>query len=136
MAERARAEAAVNPRYRWAGELPRIDALRLLSRARLLVLTSLLEGGANVISEALAAGVPVVSSRIPGSVGILGEDYPGYFPAGDTEALAALLQRAEADQEFYQDLKARCDRLASRFSPEGEREAWARLLEELRVDHG
>ena len=88
--------------YRWLGELSREKALRLLSRCRLLALTSEQEGGANVVSEALAASVPVLSSRIAGSVGLLGEDYPGYFPVGDTEALARLLGRAETDADFYQ----------------------------------
>ncbi|MGH3449840.1 MAG: glycosyltransferase, partial [Haloechinothrix sp.] len=72
LAEHARVEAADNPRYEWLGELTRSDALNVLARSRLLVLTSHNEGGANVVSEALAAGVPVLSSAIPGSQGLLG----------------------------------------------------------------
>jgi glycosyltransferase involved in cell wall biosynthesis len=132
MAKRARAEEAANPRYRWLGERPRWQALRTLARCRLLSLTSELEGGANVISEALAVSVPVVSSRIAGSVGLLGEDYPGYFPFGDTKALAALLRRAETDAPFYRELTTRCRRLRVLFRPARERHAWARLLQELR----
>ena len=60
-----------------------------------MVLSSLSEGGANVISEAVAAGVPVLASRIDGSVGLL-DDYPGYFPVRDTAALARLLERSRA----------------------------------------
>jgi glycosyltransferase involved in cell wall biosynthesis len=76
MAERAQAEMASNPRYRWPGDLPRWRALRLLARSRLLVaLTSIMEGAANVVTEALAVSVPVVSSRIPGSIGLLEPDY-------------------------------------------------------------
>jgi putative glycosyltransferase (TIGR04348 family) len=131
MAEQARAEAAVNPRYRWLGDLPRWKALRILARCRLLVLTSRMEGGANVISEAIAVGVPVVASDIPGSVGLLGRDYPGYFPVGDTRALAELLRRAEADSGFYDRLKARCRRLRPLFRPARERRSWRRLLLEL-----
>jgi glycosyltransferase involved in cell wall biosynthesis len=78
-------------RYGWRGAVPRTEALAVLARSRLLALTSLQEGGANVVSEALAAGVPIVSSAIPGSIGLLGADYPGYFPVGDTEALATVL---------------------------------------------
>src|SRR5262249_27053265 len=55
MAEQARAEAAVNPRYHWLGEVSRGRAMALLGRCGLLVLTSEMEGGANVVSEALAA---------------------------------------------------------------------------------
>jgi putative glycosyltransferase (TIGR04348 family) len=122
MAERARVEAAANGRYRWLGELPRWKALRVLGRCRLLALTSEMEGGANAISEALALSVPVVSSRIAGSVGLLGADYPGYFPVGDTMALAQLLERAEADARFYRTLQRRCT----------ERQSWAKLLAELK----
>ena len=56
---------------------------------------SLSEGGANVISEAVVAGVPILASRMDGNVGLLGADYPGYFPVGDTRALARLLRRLE-----------------------------------------
>ncbi len=127
----ARAEAAANPRYRWLGERPRGETLALLSRCRLLALTSRLEGGANVISEALAAGVPVVSSRIDGSIGILGPDYPGYFPVGDTTALAALLGRCERDGTFLDALAGWCASLRPLVEPARERESWKALLAEI-----
>jgi putative glycosyltransferase (TIGR04348 family) len=131
MAAAARAEAAANPRYRWLGEVPRWKALRVLARCRLLSLTSELEGGANVISEALAAAVPVLSSRIAGSVGLLGEEYPGYFPFGDTETLARLLGLAEADAAFYRALKEACSRRRPLVDPARERRSWEELLGEL-----
>jgi putative glycosyltransferase (TIGR04348 family) len=131
MAARARAEAAENPRYRWLGGLSRREALRVLARCRLLVVSSRLEGGANVVSEALAASVPVLSTRIPGSVGILGEDHPGWFPVGDTEALARLLARAETDAAFLAALESHCARLRPLVDPAREREAWRDLLGEL-----
>jgi glycosyltransferase involved in cell wall biosynthesis len=131
MAEQARAEAASNPRYRWLGELPQSEALRLLSRCRLLSLTSKSEGGANVISEAVVTGVPVISSYIDGSIGLLGEDYPGYFSVGDTQALANLLWQAETDTEFYNNLRERCARLRPLFDPARERQSWEELLSEL-----
>jgi putative glycosyltransferase (TIGR04348 family) len=132
MAEQARAEMASNPRYRWLGERPRGRALYLLSGCRLLALTSQSEGGANAISEALAVEVPVVSSRISGSLGLLGADYPGYFPYGDTQALAGLLQRAETDPAFYDDLRTRCRELRGLIEPERERRSWEQLLGEIR----
>ena len=73
----AKAEMAANPRYVWRGDRPRADVRRLLSRAQAMVLSSLSEGGANVISEAVAAGVPILATRIDGSVGLLERDYPG-----------------------------------------------------------
>lgn len=128
MAAQARAAEAATPRYRWLGEVPRWQALRILARSHLLVLSSRAEGGANVISEALAASVPVVASRIPGSVGLLGEEYPGYFPVGDTASLAELLSRAETDGAFYHALKAWCERLRPLVDPARERASWAQLL--------
>ena len=63
-----------------------------------------MEGGANVISEAVIAGVPVIASDIDGNVGLLGENYPGYYPVTDTGELCALLQRAETEQGFLRRL--------------------------------
>jgi putative glycosyltransferase (TIGR04348 family) len=131
MERRARAEQAVNPRYRWLGELPRWKALQILARCQLLALTSELEGGANVISEALAVSVPVVSSRIAGSIGLLGDDYPGYFPVHDTRALATLLCRTERDSQFYRELKQWCMRLKPLVDPARERNTWDHLLRQI-----
>ena len=131
LAEQARAEEACNPRYRWLGERPRGQALRLLARCRLLALTSELEGGANVISEAVGLGVPVVSSRIAGSLGLLGADYAGYFPFGDTPALADLLWRAETDTAFHDTLLAQGAQRRPLFEPARERQSWHELLREL-----
>jgi putative glycosyltransferase (TIGR04348 family) len=128
----AAAQSASNPHYDWLGPRPREEALGLLARSRLLVLTSRQEGGANVISEALAAGLPIVCSAIPGSAGLLGEDYPGYFPAGDTGALARALYDAEQDSGgYYGVLRDRCAALAGLVAPDRERRAWADLLTEL-----
>lgn len=131
MAQEARAEEARNPRYLWLGDLQHSAALRLLAGSRLLALTSRLEGGANVVSEALAASVPVIASRIAGSVGLLGPTYPGYFPVADTEALRDLLLRAESDAAFYRELKEWCERLKPLADPARERESWQSLLAEL-----
>ena len=125
------AEQRTNPRYRWLGPLAHENAVDLLSRSHMLVLSSHLEGGANVISEAIAVSVPVISSLIPGSVGILGANYPGYFPVGDSAALREQLQRAESDDGFYRDLQQWIARLHSLVSAAHEREAWGALLAEL-----
>lgn len=96
-----------------------------------MALTSRMEGGSNVLCEALAAGVPVVASRIPGLIGTLGEDFPGYFEVGDTAGLAALLLRAERDRAFYAALVRHGAARSNLVSPEREREAWRALLEEV-----
>lgn len=131
MAQRARREMKVNPRYRWIGNQPRGIALRILARSRLLLVTSQLEGGANSVSEAIAAGVPVLSTSIPGSIGILGADYPGYFRVGDAATLATLLMRTETDREFLYELTRHVRRLKPLVDPAREREAWRALLDEI-----
>lgn len=130
MALRAQKESESNPRYEWVGALPHAQARRLLARSRLMVLSSKMEGGANVVSEAIVAGVPVISSRIDGSLGLLGDDYAGYFPVGDTAALARLLNRAETDTGFHQRLCDDCEQRRPLFEPSRERESWRLLLDE------
>ena len=131
MEERARAEMRVNPRYRWVGERPRWQVHRILARSDLCVLPSLMEGGANVLSEAIVASVPILGSRIAGTVGILGEDYPGYFSAGNTRELVRLMIRAETDLPFLTELTNWCRQLAPQFAPAREEAAWHDLLREL-----
>lgn len=130
-AEAARREMARNPRYRWLGEVPSWRVRRLYERTHAMVISSLTEGGANVVSEAVVAGLPVIASRIPGNVGLLGAGYPGYYPPEDTGALRALLQRAEREPGFLADLTRHGAGRAPLFAPEREREAWRRLLQEL-----
>jgi len=91
-------------RYRWLGSVPHARALRWLASSHVLVVSSRMEGGANVVSEAIRIGVPVLASRIPGNIGLLGAGYPGYFPPGNELALANLLVRAQADAGFYRGL--------------------------------
>ena len=129
--KQALAEEASNPRYSWLGELPHWKTLRLLARSRLFVITSEAEGGPIVLAEALAASIPILSTRIKGVVGHLGEDYPGYFPVGDTDALASLLQIAETDRDFYAELKNSCEKVKSLVDPARERESWKKLLKDL-----
>jgi len=115
-------EERENPRYRYVGELPLAKARALIARARVMALTSRLEGGANVVSEAVAAGTPILASRIPAMEAILGEGHPGLFEYGDTEALAALLERAERDPAFLRELARRSRALRRALSPRRERD--------------
>lgn len=124
-------EMGDNPRYRWLGALSRRQTLHLIARSRLLVLTSRAEGGANVVSEALVCKTPVLSTEIAGSIGMLGADYPGYFPVGDAEALAGLLRRAETEPQWLSRLLEHGARRRATYEPERERAAWSALLDEI-----
>jgi glycosyltransferase involved in cell wall biosynthesis len=130
MEKRARAEALRNTRYRWLREQSRPRTLKLLAQSQLCVISSQLEGGANVMSEAIVASVPVLASRVAGNVGILGKDYPGLFPVGNSQQLAQLLRRAECDAKFLAQLKSRIKKLTPLFDPVNEKQAWADLISE------
>jgi putative glycosyltransferase (TIGR04348 family) len=131
MESTARSWAAREPRYTWLGGLPHGKALRVLARSRLMVISSRMEGGANVVSEAIAAGVPVIASRIPGNIGMLGRRYAGYYPVEDERALARLLWRVECDTAFYRTLRSQCRLRRALVTPQCERGALKMLLAEL-----
>ena len=124
----ARALMRRQPRYRWIGERSHADAMRWLARSHVMVISSRMEGGAHVVSEAIAAGVPVIASHIPGNIGLLGEAYPGYYPFGDERALGALLSRAETEQGFLDALENAVKARRSLTDPAEERRAIAALV--------
>jgi putative glycosyltransferase (TIGR04348 family) len=119
------------PAYRWLGVRSHGRALGWLARSHVLVVSSVMEGGANVISEAMRIGTPVLASRIAGNIGMLGRGYPGYFPLGDERALARLIERAARERAYYGRLKHAMRARRRLFSPDAERRALAALLGEL-----
>ena len=122
---------AREPRYRWLGAVSHPRALGWLARSHLLVVSSVMEGGANVIAEAARIGTPVLASRVAGNVGMLGRGYPGYFPLGDERALAALMARAAGERAFHARLKRTLRERRGLFAPSAERAALAGVLREL-----
>ena len=131
MAETAELAQSKLSRWTWAGDVPHKTVLKRLSRARLLVISSVMEGGANVICEALAADVPVLASHMPGNIGMLGEDYPGYFPVGDEKRLARLLSMAEDDPDFYADLVSHTRNRRGLMRPEQEASRLRQIVAEF-----
>ena len=81
-----------------------------------------------MVSEAVVAGVPVIASDIAGNVGLLGCDYPGYYPVRDEAALARLLERAETEPTFLATLERHGRKLSSRFRPAHEQAALKRIV--------
>jgi putative glycosyltransferase (TIGR04348 family) len=127
-ASQAGAEMDMNPRYRWLGEVPLWRVRRELAKTRLMVISSNQEGGANVVSEAIVAGVPVIASDIPGNIGLLGRDYPGYYPVRDEAALAHLLDRAETEPAFLDMLERYGRKLKPLFRRDREQAALKRIV--------
>ncbi len=129
LADEARSLTREERRYRWLGEVPHAEVRELLARSWLLAHTSLLEGGANVVSEALAASLPVVTSEVPGNVGLLGADHPGYYPPGDETALARLLWRLESEPSLYAELERRSEERRGLVTRAAERSALLAAVE-------
>ena len=127
-AEAARATEQRTPRYRWLGGLPRAATRQRIKRAHVLVNCSRMEGGAQVILEAVQAGTPVLASRISGNIGMLGADYAGYFALGDDAQLAALLRRCAAEADFLALLQRQCRARAYLFEPLEEQRLVINLL--------
>ena len=123
MAVRAKRWMKREPRYRWVGSVPHAEALRWIARSHVLVVSSLMEGGANVICEAARIGTPVAASRVPGNIGMLGRDYPGYYRLGDEKALARRIGACRKGK-----LLPRLRTEKARFSPAAERAALLRAV--------
>jgi putative glycosyltransferase (TIGR04348 family) len=118
-------------RYRWLGQLSHSKTLQWLSRSHVMIISSIMEGGAHVVSEAIAIGIPVIATDIPGNRGLLGDTYPAYYPVGDKVALSKLLTKAESNPAFYQKL---CKAIAGRqkiTKPELEKKSIQKLIHKL-----
>ena len=117
-------------RYRWLGGRTHPQALGWIARSHLLVVSSRMEGGANVICEAARIGAPVLASRVSGNVGMLGPSYPGYFRLFDDKGLARLIRKASDEQSFHEELGRSLRARRALFSPAAERAALARVVKE------
>ena len=124
LAEAAREGMKRDKRYRWLGSVPHARALKLLASSHAMIISSRMEGGANVVSEAIRIGIPVLASRISGNVGLLGAAYTAYYPLGNERAIAKLMERVRRDRRFYADLRRRLAKLRPMVSPGNE----ARML--------
>lgn len=124
----AEKEAARNDRLIWRGEVARWQVRRQFARSHAMVISSVMEGGANVVSEAIAAGLPVIASDIDGNLGLLGEDYRGTYRVGDEADLARVLNEAETNPAYLRDLTAQLCARQRLVTPAAEMAAWRKLL--------
>ena len=131
LARMAHQTAAQYPQYQFSGALTYPETRRQIQRAHVLVHTSVMEGGAHVLMEAICSGVPVIASRIPGNMGMLGDDYAGLFSVGDPKGLADMLVRFRHDPEFQSELKRQCAFRAPLFSAEHERKGLLTIVESV-----
>jgi len=120
IADDVRAAARRDPRVRWLGARPHAWTRQAIRRAHVLVVASRMEGGSNVVVEALASGTPVIGTRMSGNLGLLGDDHPGYFEVGDAAGLAAAVERAARDRRWLALLGRHGERRLPLMTPEAE----------------
>lgn len=119
------------PRYRWLGGAAHAATRQRIQAAHVLVHPSRMEGGANVVVEAVRSGTAVLASRIDGNVGLLGAHYGGYFPVGDASALASLLQRLRDEPAMLLHLQRQCVERAPLFDATRESAALHALIDAM-----
>jgi putative glycosyltransferase (TIGR04348 family) len=131
LAARAQALDAEHEHYHWADMLPHGLTRAAIKRAHLLIHPSRMEGGANVIVEAITSGTAVLASQMSGNVGMLGDSYAGYFAVGDHLGLYDLLARYVRDRNFQVRLQTQVLARAKLFSPEHERDTVNAIVKTL-----
>lgn len=110
----------------------RADAQQLLQHSGGLLMTSLFEGHANVVLEALAGGVPVVTMATDGVQESVTDKVDGLVvPMGDTEAFAECILELARDGELRAAMGARGKEKARLYAPEIQRESYRGLVAEL-----
>jgi glycosyltransferase involved in cell wall biosynthesis len=114
------------------GPLTHAETMRQMTHVHCLIQPSLSEGGALVVSEAVACRLPVIASNIPAHRAQLGAGYPALFTPGDVESLAQCMQRFVGDADFIQAIEREQADLAARLAtPALEREELVRLVRRL-----
>ena len=120
-------------RYHWHTDCDRATALAWMKASLATINSSVSEGGANTVLEAIQLRVPVLATDIPGNRGFLGDDYAGYFETGQADELADLMRRCLEDPDFVEHLKRQLDGQRPLFSIQRESEQLSKLVSE---NHG
>lgn len=131
IAREARELQEKDGRYSYRGAQPHGIVRRAIRSAHVLVHPSTMEGGANVIVEAITSGTPVAASHVSGNVGMLGARYSGYFQVGDAQALAKLLQDLHEHPARLRMIQRECAARRRLFSVAAETRAVRGLVAEL-----
>ena len=92
--------------------------------------SSISEGGANTVIEAIQLRVPVLATNIPGNRGFLGDNYDGFFETGRSDQLAELMRRCLEQPDFVERLKKQLDQQRPLFSNERESDELGKLIGE------
>jgi starch synthase len=96
-------------RHRWIPTLPNAEILAQMRRHDVLVLPSLFEGFALVISEALSQGLPVIATPNTGATECIRDGVEGFLvPIRSSAAIAERLQQLVDHREKLASLRQAC----------------------------
>ncbi|OYY63506.1 MAG: glycosyl transferase family 1 [Burkholderiales bacterium 28-67-8] len=123
------------PRLRWLGPRPHAQTRARIQRAHVLINSSVMEGGAHVVMEAVQSGTAVLASRIDGNVGLLGAAHDGLFAPGDDAQLAGLIERTRDDAAFLARLRSQGAGRSALFEPAAEQRALHQLITTALAEH-
>lgn len=128
------AELGISERVRFLGF--QANPFKYMRLSDVFVLSSLYEGFANVLVEALACGTPVVSTDCPhGPAEILANGAGGVLvPPADEVALAAAMHRVATDRALREVLSRKGIERAEDFHARRSAEAYGRLFDEVLAD--
>ena len=114
-------------RHRWIETLPHHQVLEQMRQHDVLLLPSLFEGYALVISEALSQGLPVITTPNSGAMHSIRNGVEGFIvPIRDSQAIAERLQKLVSNRDLLAEMQHACLRRAAVLS-------WAGYEKELRV---
>jgi glycosyltransferase involved in cell wall biosynthesis len=125
--------AAAPPNVRFIGRVERDELARWYAAVDAFVLPSRSEQWGMVLNEAALAGLPlVVSDAAGGAYDLVDDGVNGFrFPAGDSGALRAALERVAGDPQWRVLANRRSLELAGRHTPEDWAEAVSGLAKRL-----
>ena len=93
-----------------------MPAREAFALARTVVIPSRAESMPYIVLEAVAAGKPVISTRVGGIPEILGSDFAGFVPPGDSEALADAMAKATGNADWLPGAMPEMDSFRKSFS--------------------
>jgi starch synthase len=104
-------------RHRWISSLPHTQILEQMREHDVLVLSSLFEGYALVISEALSQGLPVIATANSGATEAVRDGVEGFIvPIRSSQAIAGRLQQLADDRDLLAAMRVSCMRRAAELS--------------------
>jgi starch synthase len=114
-------------RHRWIPTLPHPQILEQMRQHDVLLLPSLFEGFALVISEALSQGLPVIATPNSGATESVRDGTEGFIvPIRDSQAIAERLHQLATDKDLLVAMRLACLRRA-------QEQSWARYEEGLQA---